>query len=206
MVEVQVFPFDASALYFFLCQITQWSQIRCNIDKNSLHITINLNCVSHKFIHLNLSTMHQKYTLNCSIGVKWTIRRYCLNEENVRIMVHLQWNPFLATSRIATTVDITTDLQIPIFFLSLSHVIYFYNNEYKKSLSSVITTTWSESLVAKRRETRYNFAWENNLKHFDWQYPPHKQSLTVADTFFGLASPISIKHSQRVVSDTSSPD
>ena len=27
----------------------------------------------------------------------------------------LQWNPFLATSRIATTVAITTDLQIPVF-------------------------------------------------------------------------------------------
>ena len=42
----------------------------------------------------------------------------------------------------------------PRFFLSLSHVIYFYNNEYKKLLSSVITTTWSESLWVKRKETR----------------------------------------------------
>ena len=66
----------------------------------------------------------------------------------------IQWNPFLTTSRIATTVAITTDLQVPVFFLSLSHVIYFYNNEYKKSLSSVITTTWSESLGVKRKETR----------------------------------------------------
>ena len=42
----------------------------------------------------------------------------------------------------------------PGLFLSLSHVIYFYNYEYKKSLSSVITTTWSESLGVKRKETR----------------------------------------------------
>ena len=42
----------------------------------------------------------------------------------------------------------------PRFLLSLSCVIYFYNNEYKKSLSSVITTTWSESLGVKRKETR----------------------------------------------------
>ena len=41
----------------------------------------------------------------------------------------------------------------PHFFLYLSHVIYFYNNEYKISLSSVITTTWSESLGVKRKET-----------------------------------------------------
>ena len=28
----------------------------------------------------------------------------------------VQWNPFLTTPRIATTVAITTDLQIPVFF------------------------------------------------------------------------------------------
>ena len=34
----------------------------------------------------------------------------------------------------------------PRFFLYLSHVIHFHNNEYKKSLSSVIMTTWSEKM------------------------------------------------------------
>ena len=34
----------------------------------------------------------------------------------------------------------------PRFFLSLSQVIYFYNNEYKKSLFFAITTTRSDSL------------------------------------------------------------
>ena len=41
------------------------------------------------------------------------------------------------------------------FFLYLSHVIHFHNNEYSKSLSSVITTTWSEmteSLGVKRKK------------------------------------------------------
>ena len=39
----------------------------------------------------------------------------------------------------------------PRFFLYLSHTIYFYNYECKKSLSSVITTAWSESLGVKRK-------------------------------------------------------
>ena len=42
----------------------------------------------------------------------------------------------------------------PRFFISLRPIIYFYNNECKKSLTSVITTTWSESLGVKRKETR----------------------------------------------------
>ena len=70
------------------------------------------------------------------------------------LVIFVQWNPFLTTSRIATTVAITTDLQIPVFFLYLSHTIYFYNNKYEKSLSSVITTTWSENLGVKQKETR----------------------------------------------------
>ena len=69
------------------------------------------------------------------------------------IIKDIQWNPFLTTSRIATTVAITTSAN-PRFFLSLSHILYLYNNEYKKSLSSVITTTWSESLGVKRQEMR----------------------------------------------------
>ena len=46
----------------------------------------------------------------------------------------------------------------PRFFVYLSHVIYFYNDEYKKSLSSVITITWSESLGVKWKETQSDFA------------------------------------------------
>ena len=80
----------------------------------------------------------------------------------------------------------------PCFFLCLSHTIYFYNNEYKKSLFSVIRTTWSESLGGK---TERNAIRENNLKHYTSQSPPHKHRLTAANTFSGVASPISINQS-----------
>ena len=82
----------------------------------------------------------------------------------------------------------------PCVFLYLSHTIYFYNKEYKKSLSC-----YNGNLVRKFRgkmeRNRIDFAWENDLKHFASQSTPHKHSLMVADTFFGLASLISVKQS-----------
>ena len=79
----------------------------------------------------------------------------------------------------------------PRFFLYLSHTIYFYNNEYKKSLSAVITTTLSESLGIRQKEMRLD-CMRKRSQTCASQPPPHKHSLAVADTFFGLASPISI--------------
>ena len=70
-----------------------------------------------------------------------------------RVQKQLQWNPFLTTFRIATTIAITTFTN-PHFFFYLSHTIYFYNNEYKNRFPLVITTTLSESLGVRRKETR----------------------------------------------------
>ena len=108
-------------------------------------------CQSHCGI---LNFMEKIYT--CRIFRRGQMQ-ICGRVEGLGMLSDIQWNPLLTTSRIATTVAITTDLQIPVFFLYLSHVIYFYNNEYRKSLSSVITTTWSEttgSLGVKRKETQ----------------------------------------------------
>ena len=62
-----------------------------------------------------------------------------------RYLIQTKFQPSIVyrgmTSKIATTVAITTDLQIPAFFLYLSHTIYFSITSIK-SLSSVITTSW----------------------------------------------------------------
>ena len=44
----------------------------------------------------------------------------------------------------------------PHFFLYLSHVICFYNNDYRKSLFSVIRTTWSETTESLGVKTERN--------------------------------------------------
>ena len=42
-------------------------------------------------------------------------------------------------------------------FANPSHTICFYDNKYEKSLSSVITTTRSENLGVKQKETQQDF-------------------------------------------------
>ena len=82
----------------------------------------------------------------------------------------LQWNPFLTTSRTATTVAIKTDFAIPRLFLYLSHTIYSYNNEYKKSLSSVIIGSLARASApgSARHENSHSLLWPAVMHCVEW--------------------------------------